>query len=278
MKYAEDLTKLLNVQGTKGWFNPKQSTLSKEELCKMVKDFLNGRDITEVNISKTIAETEHTDHEVSTLLENAQHTRLFCVNDLYYVLKGLELDKTGKLVLLLEDNHYSKKNIKLKEEEMDIANCYSVITCLGNYFKGLVYYDCVYNTYKDCYVCKDNDKEVSDFYINELTSMLSPYIKRIGDMGDYINPIIDTMILSHIHDHIDDEVYYTFELDCEVASDTRNVYKFPRAKIDEINKDKDFCIVRLFNLKETDKITGEVKKKLLRIYRNEQKKKKLKRS
>ena len=41
----------------------------------MVKDFLNGRDITEVNISKTIAETEHTDSDTSTLLEVAQHAR-----------------------------------------------------------------------------------------------------------------------------------------------------------------------------------------------------------
>ena len=131
-----------------------------------------------------------------------------------------------------------------------------------------------------------------DLYINELTSTLSPYIKRMGDMGDYIKPIIETMIITHIHSLIDDEnyqtvvpdsvyddeVYYTFELDCEIASDTCNVYKFPKNKMDKINKDNDFHTTRLFDEEETDKITGEVKKKLLRIYRNEQKKKRLKRS
>ena len=134
--------------------------------------------------------------------------------------------------------------------------------------------------------------DLIELYINELTSTLSPYIKRIGDMGDYIKPIIETMIITHIHSLIDcenhhtvvldsyddDEVYYTFELDCEIASDTRNVYKFPKKKMDKINKDNDFCTTRLFDEEETDKITGEVKKKLLRIYRNEQKKKRLKRS
>lgn len=247
----------------------------------MVKDFLNGRDITEVNISKTIAETEHTDSDTSTLLEVAQHARLFCVDDLYYVLTGLEVDKTGKLVLCLADNHHNGKTVKLREDDMDMdmGNCYSLITCLGNYFKGLVYYDCLYNTYKDYYACKNTDSEVMDLYINELTSTLSPYIKRIGDMGDYIKPIIETMIITHIHSLIDDdEVYYTFELDCEIASDTRNVYKFPKNKMDKINKDNDFCTTRLFDEEETDKITGEVKKKLLRIYRKEQKKKRLKRS
>lgn len=292
MKYAEDLTKLLEVQGTRGWFDPNKSTLSKEELCRMVKDFLNGRDITEVNISKTIAETEHTDSDTSTLLEVAQHARLFCVDDLYYVLTGLEVDKTGKLVLCLADNHHNGKTVKLREDDMDMGNCYSLITCLGNYFKGLVYYDCLYNTYKDYYACKDNNSEVMDLYINELTSTLSPYIKRMGDMGDYIKPIIETMIITHIHSLIDDEnyqtvvpdsvyddeVYYTFELDCEIASDTSNVYKFPKNKMDKINKDSDFHTTRLFDEEETDKITGEVKKKLLRIYRNEQKKKRLKRS
>ena len=69
MKYAEDLTKLLKVQGTIGWFEPTQSEWSKDELCQMVKDFLNGRGITEVNIRKTITETEKTDDKKSTLLK-----------------------------------------------------------------------------------------------------------------------------------------------------------------------------------------------------------------
>ena len=56
------------------------------------------------------------------------------------------------------------------------------------------------------------------------------------------------------------------------------MYKFPKNKMDKINKDNDFHTTRLFDEEETDKITGEVKKKLLRIYRNEQKKKRLKRS
>lgn len=233
---------------------------AKQAICLELAYFLANKG------SKELIFTGFFDKRINSLLKNIQYSNIFVIDNVNYLIKYLVRHRNNTLILYLVD--VKGNNIVRQANSLSIENILTLVNVIIEYFKSIMSYVDLYNDCEKYYVCEYKNNEVIKFFTDELTAILSPYIKQLGLVDDYIVDIIASMIQKHFQIVSDTtrKICYIIKLDNVIATDEIAVYNFPKEVYTDIKEKYNLNTKFLFTPDEIDKIYKEVLRRLCEQY------------
>lgn len=233
---------------------------TKQSICLELAYFLANKG------SKELIFTGFFDKRINSSLKNIQYSNIFVIDNVNYLIKYLVRHRNNTLTLYLVD--VKGNNIVRQANSLSIENVLTLVNVIIEYFKSIMSYVDLYNDCEKYYVCEYKNNEVIKFFTDELTAILSPYIKQLGLVDDYIVDIIASMIQKHFQIVSDTarEICYIIKLDNIIATDEIAIYNFPKEVYTDIKEKYNLNTKFLFTPDEIDKIYKEVLRRLCEQY------------
>lgn len=233
---------------------------TKQAICLELAYFLANKG------SKELIFTGFFDKSINSSLKNIQYSNIFVIDNVNYLIKCLVRHRNNTLTLYLVD--VKGNNIVRQANSLSIENVLTLVNVIIEYFKSIMSYVDLYNDCKKYYVCEYKNNEVVKFFTDELNAILSPYIKQLGLVDDYIVDIIASMIQKHfqIVSNTTGKICYIIKLDNVIATDEIAVYNFPKEVYTDIKEKYNLNTKFLFTPDEIDKIYKEVLRRLCEQY------------
>ena len=233
---------------------------TKQAICLELAYFLANKG------SKELVFTGFFNKRINSLLKNIQYSNIFVIDNVNYLIKYLVRHRNNTLILYLVD--VKGNNIVRQANSLSIENVLTLVNVIIEYFKSIMRYIDLYNDCEKYYVCEYKNNEVVKFFTDELTAILSPYIKQLGLVDDYIVDIIASMIQKHfqIVNDTTRKICYIIKLDNVIATDEIAVYNFPKEVYTDIKEKYNLNTKFLFTPDEIDKIYKEVLRRLCEQY------------
>ena len=233
---------------------------AKQDICLELAYFLTNKG------SKELIFTGFFNKRINSSLKNIQYSNIFVIDNVNYLIKYLVRHRNNTLTLYLVD--VKGNNIVRQANSLSIENVLTLVNVIIEYFKSIMSYVDLYNDCEKYYVCEYKNNEVVKFFTDELTAILSPYIKQLGLVDDYIVDIIASMIQKHFQIVSDTarEICYIIKLDNVIATDEIAIYNFPKEVYTDIKEKYNLNTKFLFTPDEIDKIYKEVLRRLCEQY------------
>ena len=233
---------------------------------KNLQNLIQFRQILKTTSIKELIFTGFFDKRINSSLKDIQYSNIFVIDNVNYLIKYLVRHENNTLILYLVD--VKGNNIVRQANSLSIENVLTLVNVIIEYFKSIMCYVDLYNDCEKYYVCEYKNNEVVKFFTNGLTTILSPYIKQLGLVDDYIIDIIASMIQKHfqIVNDTTGKICYIIKLDNVIATDEIAVYNFPKEVYTDIKEKYNLNTKFLFTPDEIDKIYKEVLRRLCEQY------------